>query len=185
MTAIEFQELLDIFFDFVEICESFNIGFMLYGGTLLGAYRHHGIVPWDDDIDVLLNISDKAKIQNAVRNIRSYHLHSPKDWQWKFYKVKSDESINLRPFEWKMLPVPCNTEIILSKTYNIHLCSNSIYSHKNESYFEASRQYSVPCRRLHPYYPFVFRSYDNGYVKEMLKINNNDIHSAHYSHIIC
>lgn len=41
--------LLDVF---VEICERHNLQYFLAYGTLLGALRHNGFIPWDDDIDV-------------------------------------------------------------------------------------------------------------------------------------
>ena len=44
-------ELLD---EFVKVCEELHIEYVLYGGTLLGAVKFNGMIPWDDDIDVAL-----------------------------------------------------------------------------------------------------------------------------------
>lgn len=46
--------LLDMLKDFDRVCSAHGISYMLFSGTALGAVRHRGFIPWDDDLDVIL-----------------------------------------------------------------------------------------------------------------------------------
>ena len=49
------QELeLMILKDFIKICEENDLTYYMYAGSLLGAIRHNGFIPWDDDLDVIM-----------------------------------------------------------------------------------------------------------------------------------
>lgn len=53
--------LLDMLLYFDELCRKHHLNYTLDSGTLLGAARHQGFIPWDDDIDVALPLPDYLK----------------------------------------------------------------------------------------------------------------------------
>ncbi|MEJ7684894.1 MAG: LicD family protein [Segetibacter sp.] len=56
------MRLLEMFDVFVDICDRHNITYWIVCGTLLGARRHGGFIPWDDDLDVAVLQRDWAKL---------------------------------------------------------------------------------------------------------------------------
>ena len=68
LTLREQQMLeLDMLKAFRKVCEDNNLYYTLAGGTLLGAIRHEGFIPWDDDIDVLMPRPDFERLGQLIR----------------------------------------------------------------------------------------------------------------------
>ena len=58
------QVEMKLFKYFLEVCEEHNLTYFMYAGSLLGTIRHHGFIPWDDDIDVIMFREDFEKLNN-------------------------------------------------------------------------------------------------------------------------
>ena len=67
---------LEILDEFVKICNKHKLDYFLCGGSMLGAIRHKGFIPWDDDIDVGMTRKDYDKfIQIAIKELnKKYYL---------------------------------------------------------------------------------------------------------------
>ncbi len=68
-------KLLDIMKLFHELCVRHRLTYYLLGGTMLGAVRHQGFIPWDDDIDVGMPRGDYEKLLALPQSEWAGHLH--------------------------------------------------------------------------------------------------------------
>ncbi len=58
--------LLKILIEFDELCRKNDIKYSLHAGTLIGAIREHGFIPWDDDADIAMTRTEYRKLQAVI-----------------------------------------------------------------------------------------------------------------------
>lgn len=70
---------------FIKVCKENNLKWFLSGGTLLGAIRHKGYIPWDDDIDLFMPRKDYRKFLELVKDNKEYTILNPYDYEDYYY----------------------------------------------------------------------------------------------------
>jgi len=80
VTPCEHSLMMRLLMIIERMCRKHKIPFMLYAGTLLGSWRHHDIVPWDDDLDLMISIDDRTRFLQAINEtnatlIQRYAFH--------------------------------------------------------------------------------------------------------------
>ena len=84
------------------ICKEHDLTIWLAGGTLLGAYRHQGFIPWDDDIDTNMFRDDIEKLQDMIRDNPQYKITTVYDYIAKCRQIR---------FRFRDDRIPCFVDI--------------------------------------------------------------------------
>ena len=90
---------LDISKEIKKICEKHQIPYFLDGGSLLGAVRHKGFIPWDDDMDICMLRKDYNRfLKVAPKELpEEYHINSPytrEEYSYVLSRVLNAHSIS-------------------------------------------------------------------------------------------
>ena len=79
MRKVEIDEyrkiITDVLMRIDTICRENGLKYALYAGTLLGAVRHGGFIPWDDDIDIVMKRDDYDKLATIIKENSQYNLN--------------------------------------------------------------------------------------------------------------
>lgn len=95
--------LLEMLIEIDRICRKYQIQYSLDGGTLLGAVRHGGFIPWDDDIDVIMRRSEYRKFYRACQKdldssrffLQEYRTDRHYRWGYEKLRRRDTEFIRL------------------------------------------------------------------------------------------
>ena len=68
------NDLLNLLKSFDSLCRNNNILYSLYAGSLLGAVREKGFIPWDDDVDVIMVYEEYVKLQSIIKGNNEYYI---------------------------------------------------------------------------------------------------------------
>lgn len=103
----EYQLLLtSILHEFDRVCRELGIPYVLYAGTMLGAVRHKGFIPWDDDIDVLMLREDYERFLNEAEpllDLEKFYLQKEfsEHWPMFFSKLRLNNTTCLEKYPIK------------------------------------------------------------------------------------
>ena len=89
--------MLDMLLEFDAICTKHNLQYWLDSGTLLGAVRHQGFIPWDDDIDLSMPYEDYMKFQKIAKEELSEKIffqtkQSDEKFLFDYIKLRSNKA---------------------------------------------------------------------------------------------
>jgi lipopolysaccharide cholinephosphotransferase len=100
--AQDIRILYQMLYDIDYLFTNNNIDYWVDGGTLLGAVRHKGIIPWDDDIDIDILEKDLNKFKKLKSKIKEYgyEIHEL-FWGYKIYPLVEIGGTKIKKNEWK------------------------------------------------------------------------------------
>ncbi len=107
ITDKQFDEVkkiqLEILLEFDRVCRENDIKYSLYFGTLLGAVRHKGFIPWDDDIDVVMERGEYNKFmeiqkKNIDSNFFVQNYETDPNFFRSFSRIRKNDTLYLQRF---------------------------------------------------------------------------------------
>lgn len=102
VTDSEQREILLKMIDFVDnICCKYNLEYSLIAGTMLGAIRHHGFIPWDDDLDIIMKRPDYEQLKKVLKEEckdTCYSVRFPEDIEGGYMRLPFAKLIDSRTY---------------------------------------------------------------------------------------
>lgn len=96
---------LQIFDEFDKICKKYNLRYFFIAGSLLGAIRHNGFIPWDDDIDIAMFREDYEKFLKIAKQelppfLFLQNCSTETDYFYGHAKIRDSRTTAIRKTDW-------------------------------------------------------------------------------------
>ena len=115
MSEKELKECAIGILDYIDcFCKENHLKYYLCAGTLLGAVRHHGFIPWDDDIDIMMPRADYERLFEIWPHDSQYHALNHKnthDFPYAFGKVVDTRTLKVEPLREKCLKIGVDIDV--------------------------------------------------------------------------
>lgn len=194
---LQYKKLLDVFLSAVQ-----NLTYFLCDKSLLGSYRHHGLVPWDSTIEVTLPVLDWVKVMKILYSQgQPYRRVEPDTWYQLYtddsnchidvfpYTIAGDSLIRFNGKHYLRTPTdmifplkqrPFWGRMVNSPRDPAKVLSNNFINsavclsqHKDEKEEKSSGTKGTNCEELMELYPFVYRVISDTGVNETLKVRDD------------
>lgn len=122
------RSLVGLLKEFDRICRQLDIPYVLFAGTMLGAVRHQGFIPWDDDVDVILLREDYDRFMEEAERLLDrdkFYLQQEFSCHWPMYfsKLRLNNTTCLEKYH------PKDPAIHQGISMDIFPCDNAAKSH--------------------------------------------------------
>ena len=96
---------LDLYREFAEVCRKNDLSYFTDGGTTLGAIRHNGFIPWDDDFDVCMPRNSYEELKKLSKEFKSpyflQNVFTDPEYGYSFMRLRNENTTTvLEPFNY-------------------------------------------------------------------------------------
>lgn len=112
-------------------CRNNNIKYSLAFGTLIGAVRHKGFIPWDDDVDIMMPLPDMLRFRSLFHSekLRFCDVENEKHYEFPFSRIVHVDTYNQKGLIYKEYGICIDTYPIISLSSDVT---------QQEKYFETA-----------------------------------------------